>query len=144
MSLGQASGHAVHLAREGRTVVQRVAVARLQSRLQAAGSATIYVSDVPPGDPDFAAVQWWATAGGLHGLEPMPEKPGQRGANIHGQYFEAFPGHAAQLNLPLDPALADRWRAQAEKLGIDLAKLPAVDAHATRGAWIRAAWQAKR
>ncbi len=40
--------------------------------------------------------------GGLHGLHPMPEKPGQRGANLHGQYFAATPGHAAQLDNLLD------------------------------------------
>jgi hypothetical protein len=115
-------------------------VAQLQQRLHAAGSATIYVSDVPPGHADFAAVQWWATAGGLHGLAPQPEKPGQRGANIVGQYFEAFPGHAAELGRVLDAAAVSRWIALAKQLGISVDQLPSPDGKITRGDWLRKAW----
>ena len=111
MSLGQAAGHAAHLAHAKHRPLQRVPIADLQARLHQAGAATIYVSDVLPGHADFAAVQWWGTAGGLHGLAPTPEKPGQRGKNIIGQYYEAFPDHAAELDKPLDRgtghALAD-------------------------------------
>ena len=139
MSLGQAAGHAAHLAREARRAVQRVKVSDLQKRLQGEGSATIYVSDVLPGHADFAAVQWWGTAGGLHGLAPQPEKPGQRGKNLHGQYYEAFPAHAAELDKPLDETLAATWRKLAAKLGLD-AQLPTADGKTTRGDFIRTAF----
>jgi hypothetical protein len=98
------------------------------------------VSDVLPGNPDFAAVQWWGTAGGLHGLAPTPATPGQRGKNIFSQYYEAFPGHAAELDKPLDEPLAERWQKLAGTLGIDTAQLPKADGKTTRGAWLRAAW----
>ncbi len=140
MSLGQAAGHAAHLARVGRKPVQRVSVPELQARLHAAGGATIYVSDVPPGHADFAAVQWWGTAGGLHGLAPMPAKPGQRGKNLHGQYYEAFPAHAAELDKPLDAALLEPWRKLAGELHVDTAKLPPADGQKTRADFIRAAY----
>jgi hypothetical protein len=124
--------------------VQDVSVAELQARLHAVGSATVYVSDVPPSHPDFAAVQWWGTAGGLHGLAPMPAKPGERGKNIHGQYFEAFPGHAAELDRVLDDALAEKWAALAGKLGVKTEGLPQADAKTTRGGWLRKAWAARK
>ena len=76
------------------------------------------MSDVPPSHPDFAAVQWWGTAGGLHGLAPALPKAGQRGKNIVGQYFEAFPGHAAELDSPLDAATTAGWKKLAAELGI--------------------------
>ena len=140
MSLGEAAGHAAHLAHSDKVPLPGVSVPKLQARLHATGAATIYVSDVPPGHPDFAAVQWWAAAGGLHGLAPMPEKPGQRGKNLVGQYYEAFPNHAAALDQPLDEALAARWRKLATGLGLAAEKLPASSAPITRGAWLRAAW----
>ena len=140
MSLGEAAGHAAHLAHSDKVPLPGVSVPKLQARLHATGAATIYVSDVPPGHPDFAAVQWWAAAGGLHGLAPMPEKPGQRGKNLVGQYYEAFPNHAAALDQPLDEALAARWRKLAAGLGLAAEKLPASSAPITRGAWLRAAW----
>jgi hypothetical protein len=144
MSLGQAAGHAAHLAHAKHRPLQRVPIAELQARLHRAGAATIYVSDVAPGHADFVAVQWWGTAGGLHGLAPAPEKPGQRGKNIVGQYFEAFPGHAAELDKPLDAELATRWQALAGKVGVDSAKLPAADGKLTRGEWLRAAWAGRK
>lgn len=140
MSLGQAAGHAAHLAIAARSTVQRVSVAKLQERLHGAGAATIYVSDVPPGHADFAAVQWWGAAGGLHGLSPAPPEPGQRGKNIIGQYFEAFPGHAAELDKPLDEELVKRWTALAAERQVPIESLPKADGKATRGDWIRAAW----
>lgn len=139
MSLGEAAGHAAHLARAARKPVQRVSVPDLQTKLHATGAATIYVSDVLPGHADFAAVQWWAAVGGLHGLAPMPEKPGQRGKNLHGQYYEAFPNHTAELDKPLDDALAAKWEKLATSLHIDTAKLPKT----TRGEFIRAAFSAR-
>ncbi|CAN5223761.1 FAD-dependent oxidoreductase [soil metagenome] len=142
MSLGQAAGHAAHLAASSGSPVQAVAPAAVQSRLHAEGAATLYLSDVPPSSPDFAAVQWWGTAGGFHGLEPMPAEPGQRGDNIVGQYYEAFPGHAAKLDAGLTPEIRTRWLALARSLG-----LPATDALAqapSRRAFLAAAWELSR
>ena len=142
MSLGQAAGHAAALAAEKSQPVQDVDISKLQRRLHADGSATIYVSDVLPDSPHFAAVQWWGTIGGLHGLAPAFDPPQPRGKNIQGQYYEAPPGHAAELDEPLDPKLAKRWRELAVKVGIDARALPKPDAKTTRGDFIRAAWQA--
>lgn len=137
MSLGEAAGHAAHLSITSATPVQTVSIPKLQTLLHKAGGATIYVTDVRPGNADFAAVQWWGTAGGLHGLEPAPTKPGQRGKNIVGQYFEATPGHAAQLDKPLDEVTKQRWLSIAEqqKVPTDLLK-----AAVTRGDFIRKAY----
>ena len=143
-SLGQAAGHAVHVARISKRTFQEISVPQLQARLHTAGSATIYVSDVPPSHPDFAAVQWWGTAGGLHGLAPQPEKPGQRGAQIIGQYFEAFPAHAAELDRILDEPTAARWLALAKQHGLSTDPLPPADGKATRGEWIRKAWMLRK
>jgi hypothetical protein len=124
MSLGQAAGHAAAMAAKNGTPVQAVDVPALQQRLHEAKSATLYVSDVLPGHRLFAAVQWWGTAGGLHGLSPMPKKPGQRGTKLHGQYYGASPGHAADLLTPLDHATVERWLALTKKLGIVSNQLP--------------------
>jgi hypothetical protein len=136
MSLGQAAGHAAALALETGAAVQEVEVAEIQERLWQDRSATVYVSDVTDGDADFVAVQWWGTQGGLHGLAPMPERPGQRGANLHGQYFEANPGHEAGLELELTPELRERWLILASRIGIDPSDMDGV---VTRGEFIRAA-----
>ncbi|MEP6668307.1 MAG: FAD-dependent oxidoreductase [Chthoniobacter sp.] len=140
MSLGEAAGHAAHLARRKHGILQTVSIPKIQELLHAEGGATIYVSDVLPGSPDFAVVQWWGTAGGLHGLAPTPAKPGQRGQNLFSQYYETFPGHAAELDKPLDTDLATRWQKLAGDLGVDAALLPKADGKTTRGAWLRAAW----
>lgn len=139
-SLGQAAGHAAGLARQHETPVQGVAVAELQQRLHQQGAATIYLSDVLPGHPDFAAAQWWGLQGGWHGLEPAPERPGQRGQNIEGQYFEAFPGHAAQLEKELDETTRGRWEQMTRTLGLE----PPPATGSTRGEFVRAVWQAQQ
>jgi hypothetical protein len=143
MSLGEAAGHAAHLARRKHGLLQTVSIPQLQDLLHAEGAATIYVSDVLPGNPDFAAVQWWGTAGGLHGLATAFKKPGQRGDNLFSQYYAAFPGHAAELDKPLDAPLAARWEKLAGDLGVDATGLPKADGKTTRGAWLRAAWAAR-
>jgi hypothetical protein len=140
MSLGQAAGHAVHIARKEKVPVQRVPVGKLQRRLHQAGAASIYVSDVMPGSADFAAVQWWGTAGGFHGLAPTPDRKDIRGAHLFGQYFYAFPNHAADLDVPLTPELSKRWTTLATELGLDARSLPGGE-RTTRGDFIRAAWQ---
>lgn len=136
MSLGDAAGFAAHLVIAGNLDVQSVPVAKLQSLIHGIGGATIYVTDVLPGHADFAAVQWWGTAGGLHGLEPSPAKPGQRGKQIIGQYYEATPGHEVQLEKTLDDATKTRWLALAGELKLDVEKLKPA---ATRGEFIRRA-----
>lgn len=138
MSLGQAAGCAATLAITGRTTVQQVDVPRLQRRLHDAGSATIYTSDVPPGHPDFAAVQWWGQLGGLHGLVPRAadEKP-KRGKNIGGQYNETYPGQEVGLDRPLDAALAEQWTAIAGQAGVPTT---VVTGSGTRGEFIRRAF----
>ncbi|HAL72866.1 MAG TPA: xanthan lyase [Verrucomicrobiales bacterium] len=141
MSLGLASGHAAALAIQTGKPVHEVPMSTLQSRLHQDKSATIYVADVLPGHPMFEAVQWWGTAGGLHGLNPMPEKPGQRGKNLHGQYFEANPGHAVELSKPMDAYTRDLWLALTAKLGIISNELPKAP---TRGDFIQAAFSKKQ
>jgi FAD dependent oxidoreductase len=143
MSLGQAAGHAAHLAHARRVPVQRVDVDALQARLHAVGSATIYLSDVLPGHADFRIVQWWGTAGGSHGLAPSPGDANPHGKNIHGQYYEAFPNHAAQLDLALDAKTAGRWMKVAGDLHLPIDRLPKPDGKLTRGDWLRAAWKAR-
>jgi hypothetical protein len=140
MSLGQAAGHAAVMAIEGKTSVQQVDVVRLQRRLHGDGSATIYTSDVLPGHPDFAAVQWWGSLGGLHGLasRAADEKP-KRGKNIGGQYNETYPGHEVGLAQPLDAATTKRWTALVIKTGVPA---EVVSGSTTRGEFIRRAFAA--
>jgi hypothetical protein len=143
MSLGEAAGHAAHLVRADRTVVQRVKVTKLQDRLHQEGAATIYIDDVLPGHADFTAVQWWGTQGGLHGLAPMPTDPGERGKNITGQYYEAFPSHKAGLGRPLEEPVRAEWATLAKELRLKEELLPSAHEKVTRGEWIRAAWAAR-
>lgn len=119
MSLGQAVGHAAAQAMEEELRVQQIDVGRLQRRLHEAGSATIYVSDVAPDNEDFAAVQWWGSLGGWHGLESAPEG-NPRGKLIHGQYYEAFVRHAANLDEPLTDALRTKWSDLARQSGVEI------------------------
>lgn len=140
MSLGQAAGHAALLAMEDDRPVQRVDISELQSRLHKAGAATIYISDVLRESPDFIPVQWWATAGGLHQLHPADKQFPPRGRNIHGQYSEAAPGHAAELEKLLDSKLENQWRRLAGTLRIPVQSLPISDGITTRGDFIRSAY----
>ncbi len=144
-SLGQAAGHAAHLAlASGAGVDVRVInVAQLQRMIHEDGGATIYVNDVLPGHPDFAAVQWWGTAGGLHGLEPRPEGR-LRGPNIEGQHDQGWLNHEARLEKILDADVAEKWARLAQTLGLATAGLPAADGVTTRGDWIRAAFRGAR
>ncbi|MCD6052572.1 MAG: dependent oxidoreductase [Verrucomicrobia bacterium] len=139
-SLGQASGHAAAMAVKAKSDVQSVNVAKLQRRLHEVGSGTIYTTDVPPGHLDFAMVQWWGTAGGLHGLAPMPDKPGARGKKIISQYHENYPGHDVEPGKVLDAELAARWIKLATSLGIKVDAIKA-DGKVTRGEWLRMAYK---
>nr|MBI1229357.1 FAD-dependent oxidoreductase [Cytophagales bacterium] len=138
MSLGQAAGHAAVLSVVHGVSVQDIPISSLQDKLHIDGAATIYVSDVLPGDPDFLAVQWWGTQGGVHGLEPKPEGSA-RGKNIHGQYFEAAPGHALHPELPLSEALREKWVALANQLGI---AVEGIDKAQSRRHFIQLAYEA--
>jgi hypothetical protein len=76
--LGQAAGTAARLAIDKDLAVQDVKPGDIQRRLHA---------------KCFAAVQWLGGLGALHGLVPAGEKYGERGRNLEGQYYAAFPGH---------------------------------------------------
>ena len=117
--MGEAAGVAASVVIQDDVSVQDAAVSRIQALLHEHGSATTYVSDIAPGHALFGAVQLLALRGGLHGLHPSPEKSGQRGKNIEGQYYEAFPGHAFQPELPLDEALFARWKSLMAESMID-------------------------
>lgn len=139
-SLGQAAGIAAHLALEQKVAPAAVPPAEIQRRLHTRGAATIYTSDVPVDSPDFPAVQWWGTLGGFHGVEPQPKTPGERGKNVVGQFYEAFPGHAAGLDLPLTPDLRQRWLELARSQKIDAARFAETK---TRGDFLRAAFASR-
>lgn len=141
-SLGQAAGHAAHLAAANNTPVKKVPVDKLQDLLHRQGAATVYISDVLPGHADYSVVQWWGTAGGFHGLAPTPGKEGPRGKNITGQYYEAFPNHAAQLEMKMTVELAEKWLEIVKELNLDVQRLPKVNDNLTRGDWLRAAYKA--
>jgi hypothetical protein len=143
MSLGEAAGHAAHEANLRGVAVQETPAAAVQRRLHRSGAATIYVSDVAPEDPRFAAVQWWGQRGGWHGVAPAPERPGQRGRLIVGQYFEAFPGHGAELERPLEDSLRARWEGLAREAGAGPA-LREPKQGWTRGAFVEAAFRGRR
>lgn len=135
-SLGQAAGHAAHLAIAAKVPVQEVDVSQLQTRLHRAGAATIYVSDVVSGDPDFELVQWWGTCGGLHGLVTPTGTYGQRGQQLVGQYHEPFPDHAAALDQLVDASTQKRWTAVALSQGFEAEQIPAAAPQLTRRDWL--------
>ncbi len=108
-SLGQAAGWAAHLAITREKPVQEVSVPDLQLLLHSQRSATLYVSDIAPDSPHFAAVQWFGLRGAFHGLSPTAEVI--RPKTIVGQYNEAFPRHDANLAAALDPVIEARWAA---------------------------------
>jgi hypothetical protein len=115
--------------------VQGVNAEKLQQRLHSDRSATIYVTDVPPTSPQFAAVQWWGTRGGLHGLVPSNQpKP----KSLGGQYSAAFPGHSAELKEPLDEATYRRWQT------VGVAPAEQAIPKLTRGEFITRAWQTRK
>ncbi len=134
-SLGDAAGAAAAIAVAEGIPVQEIDVARLQRALHTSGAATTYVSDVLPEHPDFQAVQWWASLGGLMGLYSKPTSR-IRGATILGQHCEAFPGHAVDLDTAMTPELTIKWNSLLQNQGQN-----ALQAE-TRGDFIRGAWAA--
>lgn len=104
-SLGHAAGLAAHL-----TLSSKFSVPALQRLLHAQGQATIYVSDVPPHHPQFAAVQW----AGSHGLfdDVQPYQSAQlepRRLRFGSQYFYASTTFRANLDVALDGRLTAAW-----------------------------------
>lgn len=137
IALGRAAGTAAAQASHSRISVRQVDVPTLQRQLTAAGSTVIDVSDVPPGHPDFAAVQWWGLQGGLHGLPMLPPPRESLGGNHSGQPLPGFPGHAAELQRMLDADLARRWHTLAVMAGLAPHEVPGHSEQITRGDFIR-------
>jgi len=137
MALGQAAGHAAHLAKASAVAVQEVSVSQLQSRLHTSGAATIYLSDLAPGDDGFALAQWWGSLGGFHRLGDKPEVYGERGENIVGQYYQPYDGHAAELDRAMDEQTHRVWKSLAIELGIDGDAIAAIASPITRGGWLK-------
>ncbi len=137
-AMGQAAGLAAHLALAGgRPVVQEVPVPELQALLHRQGAATLYVSDLPPGHPDFAAVQWIGALGGWHGLARPEGGVHPEWTTRFGQYCEPYPHHQVELEKPVDEALLLRWREilpEPESAALDAATATA----GTRGELLRA------
>ncbi len=141
MALGEAAGILAHLANQSHRSIHLITAASIQMRLHAVGAATLYFSDVRPDDPDFSAVQWWGTLGGFHGISPALNGPQLEAGPIAGHYFESFPGHAAGLDEPLDPALFESWKEKAAGTGLDVRSLPQTHGEMTRRSWIRSVWE---
>ncbi|MDM4018893.1 FAD-dependent oxidoreductase [Roseiconus lacunae] len=120
MSLGTAAGEASVLSLQHGVAVQEVGVSELQERIWKGGGATVYVSDVSPGQPDFIAVQRLGSAGALHGLEPGTKKMRSRGKHLTSQYYEAYRGHELKREEPLSDQLRQRWTRLAEELGLQV------------------------
>lgn len=144
-SLGQAAGHAAHIALASGEApdLRTVDVRKIQRSLHADNGATIYVADVLPNSADFRAVQWWGSLGGLHGLASRPTGR-LTGPQIEGQHSQSWLNHEAGLALVLDQTLQERWQSLAIRVGVDTDNLPRVDGVTTRGDWIRAAFAAAR
>ncbi len=140
--MGYAAGFAAHLALQAdRPSVHDVSIAALQKLLHQHQSATIYVSDVSPGHPDFAAVQWIGMLGGLHGLYKPVDGKHPSFKSWFGQYSYAMPQHEAALDKPLDDLLRKRWTALlSEALRSKVAQAAPGNKATTRGEWLRMAW----
>ncbi|MDB4679577.1 FAD-dependent oxidoreductase [Planctomycetaceae bacterium] len=137
ISLGEAAGTAAHLALQKNRPVQNVSVVDIRRLLHRSGCATIYVSDVPRSSPDFERVQWWGSLGGWHGVSQREDEYGQRGPHFRGQYYEAFSGHAAELQKALDTTLAKKWRNLAADYDLEIDSTKMKSAR-TRGDFLRA------
>lgn len=138
-ALGDAAGFAAHRMLDASVTVQQVSPTKVRQLLHANGCATIYVSDVRESDQDFVAVQWWGGLGGLHGLNPAPDRPGRRGKHLYSQYYEAYPGHDADLDYPLGRGSRERWSKLARAAGV---RIDAPKHAITRRAFIRWAFEA--
>lgn len=131
-ALGQAAGWAAHVALATGKEVQDVEVAALQRALHRDRSATLYIADVGPDSPAFAAVQWFGLRGAFHGLIDVVQL--EAPTRIAGQYTQAFPGHAVGLKEPITDALRAKWRALLPR-GVE-----EPSGCRTRGEWLVAAY----
>lgn len=84
MALGQAAGVAAHLASKEKVSPRKLDIVQIQRTLLDQKQVLLYLADVPPEHPHFAAVQFF----GCRGL---------------------FPGFAAEPDAPLDAATAEAW-----------------------------------
>jgi hypothetical protein len=138
-AMGHAAGLAAHLALEMENPrVQEVDVPALQALLHRQGAATLYMSDVAPEDPDFAAVQWLGTLGGWHGLKKAVDGVKVKWTPLFGQYAEAYPDHAAGLDEPVDETTLAHWRALLPESIRGKAEAFKADGGLTRGDVVRA------
>jgi hypothetical protein len=109
-ALGHAAGLAAHLALDGPGNTHDVEPASIQRLLHRDGAATIYVSDVLPADPHFAAVQYLGLRGFLDDLVDASSAVAVPLKKRHGlQYFYAHAHHAVETGRILDAALRERW-----------------------------------
>ena len=111
MSLGEAAGIAAHLAHQHQSKTQDINPVEIRNLLHQHQAATIYVSDVLPGNPLFIPVQWIASLGGLHHLKHPLKIYGERGAHITGQYYEAFPNHDFSPQQKVTAPIYKKWTA---------------------------------
>lgn len=75
MALGEAAGEAAALAVESGRNVRKIAVDTLQDRLLRHGATLVYMKDLAPGDPDYAAVQRLALRGFFPAWEAALDRP---------------------------------------------------------------------
>ena len=144
MSLGQAAGTSIGLALSEDRALPDIETADIRKRLHEAGAGTIYTSDVPESSDHFAAVQWWGSAGGFIALDRAadeePAEYGRRGKHKIGQYHNAFPDHAVDLDARLSKRVQSEWI----KLARELApRASGLENATTRGEFIHQAWSAR-
>ena len=109
-AMGHAAGLAAHLALAMEQAdVKKVSIKRLQRLLHQTGAATVYVSDVRPDSPDFAAVQWLAQRGAFHHQKSPPDGKQPEWGTLFGQYCPAYPFHEARLDDPMDDTTYTNW-----------------------------------
>jgi len=79
MALGEACGHAAHLAGTARVPVRSVPVDHLQRALLANGGVITYLDDLPSSDEAFAACQWLGARGFNRGYQAEAGRSVTRG-----------------------------------------------------------------
>lgn len=141
-ALGQAAGLAAAMAaRGGGVAVRDVDVQGLQQRLHEAGAITVYFSDVMPDSPDFKVAQFFGTRGYFHDAPGIGRAGEQGRQSLRGQHLSAFPHHAAELQKPIDRALAEHWKALLPNAGARARAISDVtlsaDGKLTRGGFLR-------
>jgi hypothetical protein len=109
-ALGQAAGIAAALAVSRRTTTHRVSVPEVQRRLWRAKAITVYFSDIAPDSADFVRLQRFGTLGYFHQAVDRDTVTYSRPKPLGiGQWTEAHPHHAAELNKPAGEELTQVW-----------------------------------